>query len=341
MLRSFEPFSDFRMTAEQVLRYLHQHFGFSLWMVTRTEGDDWIVLQAEDHGYQVKEGDVFRWTDSFCSRMVQGKGPCIAPDSNRIPAYAAAPIGQQVSIAAYVGLPLTKPDGTLFGTLCAIDPKVQSQDLVGQLPQLELISRMLGTILATELRAEEEMRRAERAEAEAETDSLTQLYNRRGWNRLLAAEESRCRRYGHAASVLSVDLDDFKTINDLHGHSSGDAMLVKAASALLEGARDCDVVARLGGDEFAILAVHCDQQQAGQLVDRIQENLSKVNLCASIGMSARDPSQTLDDAWIESDERMYECKRDRKRARIDQSRGTVLTGHSKGIQLGGTESQSD
>lgn len=77
-------------------------------MVTRTEGEDWIVLPAEDRGYDVKEGDVFRWTDSFCSQMVEGRGPCIAPQSDLIPAYANAPIGQQVSIAAYVGLPLTE-----------------------------------------------------------------------------------------------------------------------------------------------------------------------------------------------------------------------------------------
>ena len=313
MLNTFEPFTDFRVTAAEVLNYLHEKLGFSLWMITRTEGEDWIVLQAEDHGYNVKEGDVFRWTDSFCSQMVQGKGPCIAPASNRVPAYASAPIGQQVSIAAYVGLPLTKPDGTLFGTLCAIDPEIQPESLVDEFSQLELISRMLGTILATELRAEAEMRRAERAEAEAETDSLTGLYNRRGWDRLLAAEESRCRRYGHAASVVSVDLNEFKQINDLQGHSVGDQMLANTARALKDATRDCDVVARVGGDEFAVLAIHCDQQQAAQLVDRMHEQLSKYSLCASIGTASRNPAKSLGDAWIHADQNMYTCKRNRKR----------------------------
>lgn len=312
MLNAFEPFSDFRVTAAEVLKYLHEQFGFSLWMVTRTEGEDWIVLQAEDHGYNVKEGDVFRWTDSFCSQMVQGKGPCVAPVSKLIPAYAAAPIGQQVSIAAYVGLPLTKPDGTLFGTLCAIDPETQSEGLVDKLPQLELISRMLGTILASELRAETEMRRAERAEAEAETDALTGLYNRRGWDRLLAAEESRCRRYGHAASVVSVDLDDFKKVNDLQGHSIGDKMLVDAAQALNDATRDSDVVARVGGDEFAVLAVHCEHKQSKQLVARMHEHLSQSSLRASIGTAPRNPAKSLGDAWIQADHNMYTFKRNRK-----------------------------
>jgi diguanylate cyclase len=314
MLVNYAPYGDFCTTSREVLKYLSGKYGFSLWMVTRTEGEDWIVLQAEDQGYDVKEGDVFRWTDSFCSQMVEGRGPCIAPQSNLIPAYANAPIGQQVSIAAYVGLPLTKPDGTLFGTLCAIDPQAQSESLVHELPQFQLIARMLGTILSSELRAESEMRRAERAEAEAENDVLTGIYNRRGWDRLLAAEESRCRRYGHSASVISVDLDNFKQINDQHGHTKGDAMLVDAARALTAATRDCDVVSRIGGDEFAVLAVQCDEHQCEALVSRINELLSQVNLGGSIGVAKRDPSKSLADAWVQSDQNMYLCKRDKKRA---------------------------
>ncbi|NND99251.1 MAG: sensor domain-containing diguanylate cyclase [Pirellulaceae bacterium] len=309
MLNAFAPYSDFRVTATEVLQYLQRNFGFALWMVTRTEGDDWIVLQAEDQGYGVQEGDVFRWTDSFCSQMVQGSGPNIAPISNQVPAYAAAPIGQQVSIAAYIGLPLTKPDGTLFGTLCAIDPQAQCESLNDALPQLQLICRMLGTVLSAELKAESEMRRAERAEAEAETDSLTGLYNRRGWDRLLDAEESRCGRYGHAAAVVSIDMDNFKQINDLHGHSAGDRQLQEAARALRQAARGCDVVARVGGDEFAVLAVHCDQQGAQSLVTRTQEAFSQLGLQGSMGIGLREPSKTLNDAWIQADANMYRAKR--------------------------------
>ena len=74
-------FSDFDAAAHSVLEFLYHRLSFDLWMVTRTEGDDWIVLQALDHGYGVKEGSVFRWADSFCSQMVLGLGPCIAPRS--------------------------------------------------------------------------------------------------------------------------------------------------------------------------------------------------------------------------------------------------------------------
>lgn len=88
-------FHDFESAGRAVLAFLHHRLGFGLWMVTRTEGEDWIVLQTEGQAYDVNPGQVFCWTDSFCFRMVKGDGPRIAPDSDVIPAYAAAPIGQQ------------------------------------------------------------------------------------------------------------------------------------------------------------------------------------------------------------------------------------------------------
>ncbi len=324
MIDSLSPFDDFHNSARETLQYLHRTFGFALWMVTRTSGDDWIVLQAEDHGYNVQPGDVFKWTDSFCSRMVEGLGPCIAPHSNKVPVYASAPIGQQVPIGAYIGVPINNRDGTLFGTLCAIDPVPQSQDLVNALPKIELLSRMLGTILANEIRAEVEMRRAERAEHQAEIDSLTGLFNRRGWERLLLAEEARCARYGHPAAVVCIDLDGFKQINDTLGHSKGDELLVTASNALLSASREGDIVARLGGDEFAVLTVNVNQTEA--YARRLEGVLSSIGIKASVAVSQRHPSKTLKDAFVDADQRMYQRKRERG-AELREAVSSIFVDH--------------
>lgn len=114
---------DFREEVTRILKFLQDRIGFDLWMVTRVEGNDWIVLDAQDRGYNVNGGDVFKWADSFCSRMVKGEGPQIAPDSDLIPAYVEAEIGNLVNIRAYIGVQVNWPDGSLFGTLCAIDPE--------------------------------------------------------------------------------------------------------------------------------------------------------------------------------------------------------------------------
>lgn len=156
-----EPLLDFVSASRAVLKHLHHHLGFDLWMVTRKEQEDWIVLQTEDHGYGVKEGTVFRWADSFCSQMVLGRGPRIAPRSEEIPAYATAPIGRQVTIGSYVGVPLMGPDGSLFGTLCAIHPAPQPPIVASELPLVELLARLLSSILSSDLKMAEQARQAE------------------------------------------------------------------------------------------------------------------------------------------------------------------------------------
>jgi diguanylate cyclase len=305
-------YDDFEAASTEVMNYLHSKLGFKLWMVTRTESDDWIVLNANDHGYDVAAGDVFRWTDSFCSRMVAGQGPRIAPRSDEVPAYANAPIGQTVPIGAYVGVPLTRSSNEVFGTLCAIDPEPMPEEISDELPLIEMMARLLTTILENELKADEERRRAERASAEAMTDALTGLFNRRGWNELLATEDDRCRRYGHPASVVSIDLDDLKTVNDEQGHTQGDALLRRAAGALKSVTRESDIVARLGGDEFSILAVECDPAGAQALIARLETAFQQADVAASVGMSMRNASASLADAFDRADKKMYERKNRRK-----------------------------
>ena len=310
------PKQIFLPTAREVLGYLQTKFGFGLWMVTRTSCDDWVVLAAEDKCYSVKEGDVFKWTDSFCSRMVQGKGPRIAPRSDDVPAYLEAPIGRQVPIGAYVGVPLHRKDGALFGTLCAIDPEPQPDELTAELPQIELLARLLQTILETELQAQEEHRRAERAEALAMTDSLTGLFNRRGWDKLMAAEEMRCKRYLNPAAVISIDLDDLKRTNDVEGHSSGDRLLIHTAQAIKESIRKTDVAARIGGDEFLILAVECSEHGIKELSDRLNNAFVACGVSASFGYGFRSPHSNLTVASEVADKAMYEMKRQRKHEAI-------------------------
>jgi diguanylate cyclase (GGDEF)-like protein len=300
---------DFERAGQAVLEFLHRRLGFSLWMVTRVQGDDFIILQAKDEGYGVNPGTVIRWADSFCWQMVKGNGPRVAPDSEAVPAYAAAPVGRQVPIKAYIGVPLTHADGRLFGTLCAIDPARQPDAIVEEQDLIELLASMLSAILDSELKLSEEVRRNEHLELEALVDPLTSLLNRRAWDRLLAREEERCRRYGHTATVFVIDLDQLKEVNDTAGHAAGDALLVRVATALREVVRDIDIVARLGGDEFGLIAVECDSAGAELLLGRLREALDERQVRASVGLAVREASGGLARAWEQADRLMYAQKR--------------------------------
>src|SRR5579872_1993765 len=102
------------------------------------------------------------------------------------------------------------------------------------------------------------------AEAErlADRDTLTPLYNRRAFMRELKRSIAVARRHDLPASLIYLDLDGFKEVNDLYGHAAGDAALMAVARRLLAEVRESDVVGRLGGDEFAVLMLHADQAAA-------------------------------------------------------------------------------
>ncbi len=138
---------NFASASRKALQFLQKRYGFGLWMVTRVEGDNWVILTAEDRHYGMLEGAVLKWSDSFCARMVDGLGPHIAPGSDAVPAYAAAPVGQQLQISAYIGFPMVSSDGSVFGTLCAIDPAPQSAELVDHEDVIRLVADLLSEVL--------------------------------------------------------------------------------------------------------------------------------------------------------------------------------------------------
>lgn len=312
-LRSFP---DFESAASAVLEFLHAELGLGLWMVTRTDGDDWIILASRDAAeYAIADGDVLRWSDSFCSRMVSGVGPRVAPVAMDVPSYAAAPAAFDYDIGAYVGVPLTTVDGRLFGTLCAIDPAPQPASLEGAQGLLELCAQLLSTVLDREQRLVSEARAREEAEAKSYGDLLTGVLSRRGWERALALEEARSSRTGAPACVLVGDLDDLKQVNDEFGHARGDELLYFAGRLLASACRTHDRVARIGGDEFAILAPETDLTDGRALLSRVRSVLDAADIAISLGVARRNPAHGGLTAALEAADQDMLADKARRRAR--------------------------
>ncbi len=114
---------------------------------------------------------------------------------------------------------------------------------------------------------------ARRAEREAVTDALTGVLNRRGFELRLDVELERARRYGRQVAVAYVDVDGLKSVNDGHGHCSGDAVLTGVAEALRAGSREGDLVARVGGDEFVVALVEQDTAGADRFAKRLRARI--------------------------------------------------------------------
>ena len=151
--------------------------------------------------------------------------------------------------------------------------------------------------------------------ADAMTDSLTGLANYRSLADSLDREIERARRYGHPLSLITLDLDHLKTINDEHGHDAGDDAIRLVAQVLKGAVRSFEVVARQGGDEFAVLLPNTNTHEAALLAERLRSELASqrvggVALSASIGVASRDKGHDLDAKSLvkASDEALYRAK---------------------------------
>jgi diguanylate cyclase (GGDEF)-like protein len=154
-------------------------------------------------------------------------------------------------------------------------------------------------------------------------DDLTGLYNRRGFSDLGEQYLKLARRSGRGVTMVFVDLDRFKTINDSLGHHVGDRALVKVADILRATFRRSDIIARLGGDEFGVLALESSEESSESLVQRLRDRVREFNaespepyrLAISVGMARQEdqPGVRLEDLVAEADSAMYREKH-RKRA---------------------------
>jgi diguanylate cyclase len=300
-----------RAAVEEVLEGLRDRTGLGCWLLLRAGGDGWTVLAARDRHYRVGAGDQLADGELPVRAMLEGRGPRVAPAVAEVDAYAGTGRLRGLPVGAFAGIPVLGPDGALLGCLCGIDPAPTRPGLAAELPTIELLGRLLASLLDLELDRQQLQGRFERAELDSLTDPLTGVGNRRAWDRLLDAEEARCRRYGSPASLVAIDLDELKLVNDADGHLAGDRLLCRAAEVIGSTKRAADVVARLGGDEFGVLAVECDEHAAAVLAERIRVALDAEGVRASVGHATRRAAG-LSQAWAEADSRMYARKRRRR-----------------------------
>ncbi len=162
------------------------------------------------------------------------------------------------------------------------------------------------------------MRLVNRLQHLSQHDSLTGLLNRRAIAQCLAREAHRLQRFNEPFSVLLVDIDHFKRINDLLGHAAGDEVLRQVAQTLMEQGREVDRVARYGGEEFCVLLPHTEHEGALQAAERLRAAVhareitwhdETLGVTISTGVAcATDPTEPMDALLRRADEALYRAK---------------------------------
>ena len=146
-----------------------------------------------------------------------------------------------------------------------------------------------------------------KVQRQAATDPLTGLANRAAFDAALAYTRATVARTDEPLSLIALDLDDFKSVNDTHGHAAGDAVLVGAAEAWSAQLRERDVLARTGGDEFIAILPGADADEAARVATRLVAALSGSVAC-SAGIATWDGSQDLDQLLRTADRALYAAK---------------------------------
>lgn len=245
---------------------------------------------------------------SFCGHTVLSDQPLIIEDARQDERFRDNPlVTGEPGIRFYAGCPVYGPRGQRVGTFCIIDRKPRQfpeEDVQALADMAALVSSELSTLQL------------------AMTDELTGLSNRRGFDMLIDHAMAMCERSGQGASIVAVDLNGFKQINDSHGHAEGDRALQDFARILQATFRESDVLARVGGDEFCVLLTGTDQAQAQVAIERLTQAIAEHNaqsgksyrLYFSAGVACAVPGRAMTDVVAQADQNMYAVKQREKAA---------------------------
>lgn len=216
-------------------------------------------------------------------------------------------------------LTLTNPLGTPVLRLAWPSPTPAYDLLARLLPLLGLVSLVMALLTWWLLRTEANRRHGYEKLLHnlATTDSLTGIFNRREFLRLAKGEVSRSRRYGDPISLIMLDVDHFKRINDRLGHGAGDEVLARLTAAVSARLRKIDIFGRMGGEEFAIMLPMTSEKPAMEVAERLRKALTEmtcivdgeeIHVTASFGVAGLGEKETLKSLLVRADDALYKAK---------------------------------
>ncbi len=305
---------NFKDFFERLLTKIKEKFAIPYVWLSLIDGNEIIPLIGELAGSRlIRERLSIIDSRIFSDILNSSTNPLLVNEKLK-PFYKIFPPREKYLIRSAAILPITL-QGELIGTLNHGDPSAERYVPGMDTTLLERLAVKISICLSNVI-AHEKLRIV------ASKDSLTGLLNRGVMDTVLNREFNRAFRYKEPLSLVFIDLDDFKNVNDFHGHDAGDALLKHLGSQLLQMCRDSDVVGRFGGDEFLILLPSTDSQDASVLVGRIKscfkENPLQFN-GKTIPMSFSYGISSIEDGGIDNvatlvkraDERLYQAKREK------------------------------
>jgi len=225
------------------------------------------------------------------------------------PEEAASLEGRPAATRGYLALPFLAEDG---GLRLLVAGRAASDFSDAELELAGALGKQMGVAL-------DKARLIGQLEGLATTDSLTRVYNRRFFMDRAEAEFERSRRYGRSLSVVVLDADNFKSVNDNHGHAVGDDVLRAIVNACRRGLREPDMIGRYGGEEFVMCLPETSAEVALEVAERLRRNVARLRVAAptgevavtvSLGVASSCPDTGVFQELVQAADRaLYEAKR--------------------------------
>lgn len=299
---------DFTKVFHTLIEKLRKLVHFDLASVTLVEGDKIRVLAVSpDTSAELQTGKTYPLKDSSTGQVLKKKKTIIQFDITEQNLPLVDTIEFRAGFRSSIHVPLFSK-GNVFGSLnlCSYRPNAYGEKEKEILEQLA--NQIAGAIWSALLYA--------KAEQRARTDELTGLYNRRYFEECLEREIDRHSRYGGTLSLVILDLDSFKTYNDIHGHLAGDKVLNQIGQLIKRTVRKIDMPFRYGGDEFALLLPQTGADQAYIVAERVRKRISsrmwskQLLFTASFGVATwPGDGATADELCSAADQALYYAKR--------------------------------
>lgn len=287
---------------DRITRLAKRMFGVPVALVSLIDADRQWFLSS--FGLDAKETsrDI-----SFCGHAIMGDEVFTVPDAALDPRFDDNPLVTDApNIRFYAGCPISVPNGSKLGTLCLIDQSPRGFDDEDKALLRDLARMVEQEVVAIQL---------------ATLDELTMISNRRGFETLSKHALSLCKRMESPATLLFIDLDKFKPINDTYGHAEGDHALQVFSNILRDVFRESDVVGRMGGDEFAILLTRSSASDCEAILQTLSQSVSDYNIKATRGYNLEfscgfveydaQKHNSIEDMLAEADSKMYAQKKAR------------------------------
>ncbi len=288
--------SAYTVVAEEAAHLLGASGGTILRFADRGEGltGEIVGSWATRPGGLIPDGTSFLVADSPVLSHLATTGETVRKDEEGETTITR--LGYRSSITAPV-----RVDGRLWGAL-----SIGSEDPAAWIGEPEARLALFADLLATAIGNTEDR---EKLAAQASADPLTGLANHRTFHERLGTEVTRAQRHGRALSLAVIDVDNFKQVNDTHGHEAGDRVLAAVGEILAEEAREEDVLARIGGDEFAWLLPESDRLAALAALERARGRIIAAELATiSVGICDLELAANPEDLFRFADGALYWSK---------------------------------